>query len=160
MVLQLYEQAGESSCTFLIAKLRNFIDILPRCESNEKNLILQLLSLIIASNCEISSVMIDKLPSLFDLILINSTAIQALILLLKISEQNTSDFHEYIGLLILTAQKNRSTVCLVGQILSTIGQKNKQKAQIALEFIMDNLPNADRNSQTLLLQEAVKLCSL
>jgi protein melted len=93
------------------------------------------------------------------LILANSTAIHALSLLWRIAEQNTSVFHEYIGLLILTAQKNHSTICLIGQILSTIGQKNKQKAQIALEFIMDNLPNADRASQTVLLQEAVKLCS-
>lgn len=161
VVLQLYELAGESLCTFIITKMRNFFDILPRCDPNEQNLILQLLSLIISSNSEIwTETMFDKLPSLFVLVLENATAIQALMLLLKISEQNTSNFQENIGFLMLTAQKNKSTICLVGQILSTLGQKNKHKAQFALEFIMDNLPNVDRNSQTVLLQEAVKLVSL
>ena len=79
---------------------------------------------------------------------------------MRIAEKKPSAFHEYIDLLILTAQKLPNTVCLIGQILAAVGKKNKEKASIALDFILENLANVDhRSSQTILLQEAVKLCS-
>lgn len=160
VVLQLYEISSE---TAIITRTRSIIDILPKCDTIDKNILLQLIATIIQSNSTtnngISLLIIDKLPQFFDLILSSSTATQALMVLLRLAEKKPGVFHEYIGLLILTAQKHPNTICLIGQILSAIGQKNRQKAQIALEFIMENLPNTDRSSQTTLLQEAVKLCS-
>lgn len=160
VVLQLYEVSSE---TAIITRTRSIIDILPKCDTIDKNILLQLIATIIQSNSTtnngISLLIIDKLPQFFDLILSNVTAAQALMVLLRLAEKKPGVFHEYIGLLILTAQKHPNTICLIGQILSAIGQKNRQKAQIALEFIMENLPNTDRTSQTTLLQEAVKLCS-
>jgi protein melted len=160
VVLQLYEISSE---TAIITRTRSIIDILPKCDTIDKNILLQLIATIIQSNSTtnngISLLIIDKLPQFFDLILSSSTATQALMVLLRLAEKKPGVFHEYIGLLILTAQKHPNTICLIGQILSAIGQKNRQKAQIALEFIMENLPNTDRTSQTTLLQEAVKLCS-
>lgn len=160
VVLQLYEISSE---TAIITRTRSIIDILPKCDTIDKNILLQLIATIILSNNTtnngISLLIIDKLPQFFDLILSSSTAQQALMVLLRLAEKKPAVFHEYIGLMILTAQKHPNTICLIGQILSAIGQKNRQKAQIALEFIMENLPNTDRSSQTTLLQEAVKLCS-
>jgi protein melted len=161
VVLQLYEISRESA--IIITRTRSIIDILPKCDTIDKNILLQLIATIIQSNSAtnngISLLIIDKLPQFFDLILTSGTATQALMVLLRLAEKKPSVFHEYIGLLILTAQKLPITICLIGQCLSAIGRKNREKAQIALEFIMENLPNTDRASQTVLLQEAVKLCS-
>lgn len=160
VVLQLYEVSSESA---IISRTRSIIDILPICDTVDKNILLQLVATIIQSNSTtnngISLLIIDKLPQFFDLILNNETAIQALVVLLRLAEKKPGVFHEYIGLLIITAQKLPNTICLVGQVLSAIGKKNKEKAQLALEFIMENIPNTDRTSQSILLQEAVKLCS-
>lgn len=156
VILQLFELTNEAA---IITKIRTIIDILPKCETIDKNILLQLIANIIHSNSTSEILIIDKLPQIFDLILNASTAQQALIVLLRLAEKKPSIFHEYIGLFILTAQKIPQTVCIVGQILAAIGRKNKEKAHIALEFIMENLPRADRASQTTLLQEAVKLCS-
>lgn len=159
VVLQLYEISSEPA---IITRTRSIIDILPKCDTIDKNILLQLIATIIQSNNTtnngISLLVIDKLPQFFDLILTSSTATQALMVLLRLAEKKPNVFHEYIEFLIITAHKYPNTICLVGQILSAIS-KNKEKAQIALEFIMDSLPNTDRSSQTILLQEAVKLCS-
>lgn len=160
VVLQLYEVSSESA---IITRTRSIIDILPTCDTVDKNILLQLVATIIQSNSTtnngISLLIIDKLPQFFDLILNSATAVQALVVLLRLAEKKPGVFHEYIGLLIITAQKLPNTICLVGQILSAIGKKNREKAQLALEFIMENLTNTDRASQSILLQEAVKLCS-
>lgn len=156
VILQLFELSNEAA---IITKIRNIIDILPKCETIDKNILLQLIANIIHSNSTSEVLIIDKLPQIFDLILNASTAQQALIVLLRLAEKKPSIFHEYIGLFILTSQKITNTICIVGQILAAIGRRNKEKAHIALEFIMENLPRTDRASQTTLLQEAVKLCS-
>lgn len=156
VVLQLYEISSESA---IITRTRQIIDIIPKCDTIDKNILLQLIATISATNHGIALLIIDKLPQFFDLCLTSSTATQALLVLLRLAEKKPAIFHEYIGLLILTAQKMPNTSCLVGQILSAVGKANKEKAQVALEFIMENLHNIDRPSQTILLQEAVKLCS-
>lgn len=156
IILQLFELTNEAA---IITKIRSIIDILPKCETIDKNILLQLIANIIHSNSTSEILIIDKLPQIFDLILNPSTAQQSLIVLLRLAEKKPSIFHEYIGLFILTAQKISNTVCIVGQILAAIGRKNKEKAHIALEFIMENLPRADQASQTTLLQQAVTLCS-
>jgi protein melted len=156
VVLQLYEISNEPA---IIVRTGSIIDILSKCEELDKNILLQLIENIIGSCNDYNNLVIDKLPQFFDLILTSSTAIQTLSVLLKVARKKPSAFNEYVGLLILTAQKNPSTIPFVGQLLAAIGMKNKEKAYIALEFIMENLPQADRPSQTTLLQEAVKLCS-
>lgn len=156
VVLQLYETTSESA---IVARTRSIIDILPKCDTIDKNILLQLIATVGNTHNGISLLIVDKLPQFFDLILCQTTANHALTVLLRLAERKPTVFDEYIGLLFLTAQKTPSTICLVGQILSAIGKKNKEKAQIALEFILQNLPNTDRSSQTILLQEAVQLCS-
>lgn len=155
VVLQLYEISSESA---IITRTRSIVDILPKCDTIDKNILLQLIATICAANPGIALLITDKLPQFFDLILTSSTA-TLLLVLLRLAEKKPDIFHEYIGLLIITAQKFPNTICLIGQILSVIGKANKEKAQVALEFIMENLHNTDRASQTILLQEAVKICS-
>lgn len=176
VVLQLYDISSESaiitrtrsiigeSFYFVLAAnhIDSLVDILPKCDTIDKNILLQLIATISTTNNGISMLILDKLPQFFDLILANSSGVLlVLTILLRLAEKKPAVFHEYIGILILTAQKhpNSQTICLVGQILSAIGKKNKEKAQMALEFIMENLQNTERSAQTTLLQEAVKLCS-
>lgn len=158
VVLQLYDYGKERP---IMSRTKSILDILSKCEAtSDKNILLQLIGNIV--NHMVSddlTEVIDKIPQIFDLVLDTTSANQALIVLLRLAEKRPSAFHEYIDLFILTAQKLPGTVCLIGQILATVGKKNKQKASIALDFIMENLPELDRSSQTILLQEAVKLCS-
>lgn len=156
VVLQLYEISSESA---IITRTRQIIDCIQKCDTIDKNILLQLIATISATNNGIALLIIDKLPQFFDLCLTSSTATQSLLVLLQLAQKKPAAFHEYVGLLVLTAQKMPNTICLVGQILSAVGKANKEKAQVALEFIMENLHNIDRPSQTILLQEAVKLCS-
>lgn len=157
VVLQLYDYGNERK---IMSRTKSILDILPKCEPSDKNILLQLIANIINNVLfDDFANILDKLPLLFDLVLDITSANQALIVLLRLSEKKPSVFNEYIDLFMLTAQKHPSTVCLIGQILATIGKKNKEKASLALDFIMENLPLVDRTSQTVLLQEAVKLCS-
>lgn len=158
VVLQLYEISSESA---IVTRTRQIIDCISKskCDTIDRNILLQLIATISATNPGIALLIVDKLPQFFDLCLSSATATQALLVLLQLAEKKPAVFHEYFGLLIMTAQKMPNTICLVGQILSAVGKANKEKAQVALEFIMENLHNIDRPSQTILLQEAVKLCS-
>jgi hypothetical protein len=139
------------------------IEVLPKCENQDKNIILQLIAnIIIDSNGSSNGIfllIIDKLPQFFDLVLVPHTAIASLTVILRLAEKKPLVFTDYIDLLILTAQKLSCTICLVGQILSAIGKKNKGKAHVALEFILENFSNTDRSAQAILLNEAVKLCT-
>ncbi|KAL7045725.1 hypothetical protein ACKWTF_002314 [Chironomus riparius] len=158
VVLQLYDYNNGRSITL---RAKSILDILPKCEASDKNILLQLIGNIINNMLydDLTDV-IDRLPQFFDLILDSTLANQVLMVLMRIAEKRPSAFHEYIDLLILTAQKLPNTICLIGQILAAVGKKNKEKASIALDFILDNLANVDhRSSQTIILQEAVKLCS-
>jgi hypothetical protein len=158
VVLQLYDYNNGRS---IILRARSILDILPKCEASDKNILLQLVGNIINNMLtdDLADV-VDRLPQLFDLILDSTLVNQVLMVLMRIAEKKPSVFHEYIDILVLTAQKHPNNVCLIGQILAAVGKKNKEKASIALDFILENLANVDhRSSQTILLQEAVKLCS-
>lgn len=158
VVLQLYEYSNGRS---IILRAKNLLNILPKCEASDKNILLQLIGNIINNmiSDDLTDV-IDRLPQLFDLLLDSTLAHQVLMVLMKIAEKRPLAFHEYTDLLVLTGQKFPNTICLIGQILAAVGKKNKEKASIALDFILENLAFVDhRSSQTILLQEAVKLCS-
>ena len=120
VILQLYDIASET----INQATRALIDVLQKCDTQDKNNLLQLIATIIKSNSSTNNI-IDKLPQFFDLILIPTTATAALTVLLRLAEKKPLVFLDYIDLLILTAQKLTSTICLVGQILSAIGRKNK-----------------------------------
>lgn len=163
VLLRLYE-ISEAAETITMST-RSIIDVLPKCENADKNILLELIANIVeSSNVTNSSngiylLIIDKLPQFFDLVLASPTAIASLTVMYKLAQKKPLVFIDYIDLLILTAQKFSNCICLVGQILSAVGRKNKDKAHIALEFILENFSNTDRNSQTTLLNEAAKLCS-
>lgn len=157
VVLQLFDYGNERE---IISRTKNILDILSKCDACDKNILLQLLANIMNNPLfDDINIVLDKLPLFLDFILELATANQALIVLLRLAEKKPSVFHEYIDFLKLTAQNHLGTVCLIGQILTAVGKKNKEKASIALEFIMENLSLVDYTSQTILLQEAVKLCS-
>lgn len=162
VLCQLYDSSVEAT-EIIILSTRSIIEILPKCENQDKNILLQLIANIIidsnGSNNGIFLLIIDKLPQFFDLIVVPQTAIASLTVMLRLAEKKPLVFIDYIDLLILSAQKLSCTICLVGQILSAIGRKNKDKAHIALEFILENFSNTDRSAQAILLNEAVKLCT-
>lgn len=65
VILQLYDIASET----INQATRALIDVLQKCDTQDKNNLLQLIATIIKSNSSTNNI-IDKLPQFFDLILI------------------------------------------------------------------------------------------
>jgi len=57
------------------------------------------------------------------------------------------------------AECHPNTLCLAAQVISSVGKLSKDRAQEALNFVLEHLPKADRGSQGTLLREATLLCS-
>lgn len=79
--------------------------------------------------------------------------------LLKLADKRPDLVIDQFNRIKMAVKESPSCVPLAAQILSTAGKYNKEKAQFALDFVLDHLPHADRTSQTILLHEATMLCS-
>lgn len=79
--------------------------------------------------------------------------------LLKLAEKRPDLIIDQLDRVKLAAKESPSCISTAAQILSTAGKLNKEKAQFALDFVLEHLPHADRTSQTILLHEATILCS-
>lgn len=151
ILLSLYETNPEP----ITRKCSELVEVIPKCELQEKLALLQLMASIAKTK---PSALHGSLPQLCDL-LVHSAIMQAvLVVLLRLSEQRPLLILEYTSV-IKSAACTPQTVNLAAQILSAIGKLGKEHAQIALDFVLEYLPNADRTSHAILLQEARKLCT-
>lgn len=151
ILLSLYEINPEP----ITRKCSELVDIIPKCEIQEKLALLQLLANIAKTK---PSALHGSLPQLCELLSNSSTVQPTMIVLLRLSEQRPLLILEYTPLIRATALTPQ-TINLAAQILSAIGKLGKEHAQIALDFVLEHLPNADRTSHTILIQEARKLCT-
>ncbi|XP_055535092.1 protein melted [Wyeomyia smithii] len=149
---QIYEAASEP----INAKAERFVEIIPRCEHQEQIVILQLL-VAIAKNKPSS--LLDCIPKLFELAQKPSISTAVMLVILKLAECRPIKMSEYTESVKNTAQVIPQTVGFAAQILSAIGKSSKDRAQVALDFVLEYLPKADRPLQTTLLNEATKLCT-
>jgi protein melted len=135
----------------------SIIEIIPRCDLQEKLVLLQLLAMVAKSKSH--AVLHNSLPQLCDLL--NQpvpVAPAAMNVLLKLAENRPLLFVDHADI-IKNAATTSQTVPHAAQILSIIGRSSKERAQVALDFVLEHLPEADRAAQTILLQQATTLCS-
>uniref|UniRef100_A0A336MAW9 CSON012913 protein n=1 Tax=Culicoides sonorensis TaxID=179676 RepID=A0A336MAW9_CULSO len=151
ILLALYETNPEP----ITRKCSELVEIIPKCEIQEKLALLQLLANIAKTK---PSALHGSLPQLCELLSNSSTVQQTMIVFLRLSEQRPLLILEYTSF-IKAAASTPQTINLAAQILSAIGKLGKEHAQIALDFVLEHLPNADRTSHTILIQEARKLCT-
>lgn len=133
-----------------------FVEIVPRCDLQEQLVILQLLVTIAKQK---PSCLTESIPSLLELAIRPPLSAAALLVLLKLAEAKPIKLAEYTEAFKVIAYSVPQTVGFAAQILSAIGRSGKDRAQVALDFVLEHLPRADRPLQTILLNEATKLCT-
>ncbi|EAT38938.1 AAEL009213-PA [Aedes aegypti] len=149
---QIYDAAPEP----INAEAKRFVEIIPKCELQEQIVILQLLVAVAKSK---PSSLLDSIPQLFDLAQKPSISTAVMLVILKLAEYKPIKMSEYTDSVRNVAQTVPQTVGFAAQILSAIGKSSKDRAQVALDFVLEYLPKADRALQTILLNEATKLCT-
>lgn len=94
------------------------------------------------------------------------------------AEKKPALLADHVNAMKLAAQRHPQIVCLAAQVISAVGKLSKvsnntqdlfscikencllqDRAQDALNFVLEYLPKAERGSQNALLREATLLCS-
>lgn len=132
------------------------VDLLSKCDVQEKLALMNLFELIAKNK---PSVLENSIQDLCEYISDSAIALQTMLVLLKMADNCPSSIFNHYDKIKNSAKKNPSTVSIAAKILSAGGKENIDRAQYALDFILEQLPHTDRASQTILLNEATKLCS-
>ncbi|XP_055627442.1 protein melted [Toxorhynchites rutilus septentrionalis] len=149
---QIYDAAPEPINT----EAERFVEIIPKCDLQEQIVILQLLGAIAKNK---PSSLLGSIPQLFELAQKPAISAAVMLVILKLVDFKPIKMSEYTESVKNVAQVVPQSVGFAAQILSAIGKSNKDRAQVALDFVLEYLPKADRSLQTILLNEATKLCT-
>ncbi|XP_031349483.1 protein melted-like isoform X2 [Photinus pyralis] len=152
VLAQIYEVSPEPLQGHAMA----LVSLLPHCDNQEKLALLHLFSLIAKDN---PTLLEASVPQLCEYLNSSTTAAPTLQVFLNMAQKNPALLADHVGPLKLTAQRYPHTVCLAAQVISAVGKLSKDRAQDALNFVLEYLPKADRGSQGTLLREATLLCS-
>lgn len=155
-LLRVLSQIYEVSPDTVSPHAPQLVALLPECDSQERLAVFQLY-LLIAQRTPL--VLESCISPLCEFLYDSETASTTMQILLKLAEQRPLLVAEHFDKIRLATKTNPSTVTLGAQVLATAGRTNKENAQYALDFVLEQLPHADRTSQAVLLQEATKLCS-
>jgi hypothetical protein len=132
------------------------VSLLPHCDNQEKLALLHLFSLIAKDN---PSLLEASVPQLCEYLSSAVTASPTLQIFLHMAEKKPALLVDHVNAMKQSAQRHPQTVCLAAQIIGAVGKLSKDRAQDALNFVLEYLPKADRGSQSTLLREATLLCS-
>ncbi|KAK5645394.1 hypothetical protein RI129_006694 [Pyrocoelia pectoralis] len=152
VLAQIYEVSPEPLQGHAMA----LVSLLPHCDNQEKLALLHLFSLIAKDN---PTLLEASVPQLCEYLNSSVTAAPTLQVFLNMAEKKPALLADHVNPLKLTAQRYPHTVCLAAQVISAVGKLSKDRAQDALNFVLEYLPKADRGSQSTLLREATILCS-
>lgn len=100
-----------------------------------------------------------SVPQLCEYLTSSVTVNATLQIFLYMAEKRPTLLADHVNAMKQTVQRHPQTVCLAAQIIGAVGRLNKDRAQDALNFVLEQLPKADRGSQNTLLREATSLCS-
>ncbi|RZC42728.1 melted [Asbolus verrucosus] len=100
-----------------------------------------------------------SVPQLCEYLSSSVTASPTLQIFLHMAEKKPALLVDHVNAMKQSAQRHPQTVCLAAQIIGAVGKLSKDRAQDALNFVLEYLPKADRGSQSTLLREATLLCS-
>ncbi|XP_059216163.1 protein melted isoform X2 [Stomoxys calcitrans] len=155
-LLRVLSQIYEVSPDTVSPHAPQLVALLPECDSQERLAVFQLY-LLIAQRTPL--VLESCISPLCEFLYDSETANTTMQILLKLAEQRPLLVAEHFDKIRLATKTNASTMTVGAQVLATAGRTNKENAQYALDFVLEQLPHADRTSQAVLLQEATKLCS-
>lgn len=99
------------------------------------------------------------MPQLCEYLSTASTASATMQVFLNMAGKRPQLLVDHLSKIKHAAECHPNTLCLAAQVISSVGKLNKDRAQEALNFVLEHLPKADRGSQGTLLREATLLCS-
>ncbi|KAL0267786.1 UNVERIFIED_CONTAM: hypothetical protein PYX00_009955 [Menopon gallinae] len=132
------------------------VSLLPSCEDPEKLALLNLFALI-ASNKP--SLLEPCLHQLCEYLNQSATALATMQIFLNMAEKRPQSLIDHLGSIKASAERHPNTLCLAAKVVSSVGKLSKDRAEEALNFVLEHLQKADRGSQGTLLREATLLCS-
>nr|XP_023024362.1 protein melted [Leptinotarsa decemlineata] len=132
------------------------VSLLPHCDTQEKLALLNLFALIAKDN---PSLLEASVPQLCEYLSSSVTVTPTLQVFLHMAEKMPALLADHVNAMKQSAKRHPQTVYLTAQIISAVGKLCKDRAQDALNFVLEYLPKADRSSQSALLREATLLCS-
>nr|CAD7455379.1 unnamed protein product [Timema tahoe] len=154
---QIYEVNKEPLHDHVMA----LVSLLPLCENSEKLALLNLFALIAKSNPSVN-LLEPSLPQLCEYLGTASTASATMQVFLNMAGTKPQLLVDHVGKIKKAAESHPNTLCLAAQVISSVGKLIaclQDRAQDALNFVLEHLPKADRGSQGTLLREATLLCS-
>ncbi|XP_037044917.1 protein melted isoform X2 [Bradysia coprophila] len=155
LLSQIYEVSPEQ----LTPHAALLVSLLPVCDIQERLALLQLFALMVQNDSNVLETSVSQLCEHLTNTATVSTIAATMQVLLKLTDKRPELVLDHFDKIKKATQETPSTISLAAQILSTAGKVNKEKAQFALDFVLEHLPHADRTSQTVLLHEATMLCS-
>ncbi|CAH1104202.1 unnamed protein product [Psylliodes chrysocephalus] len=132
------------------------VSLLPHCDNQEKLALLNLFTLMAKDN---PTLLEASVPQLCEYLSNPGTVGPTLEVFIHMADKIPGLLVDHINAVKQCAQKHPQTICSAAQIISAVGKLSKDRAQDALNFVLEYLPKADRSSQTALLREATLLCS-
>ncbi|XP_075237442.1 ventricular zone expressed PH domain-containing protein melted [Lycorma delicatula] len=132
------------------------VSLLPLCDHQEKLALLQLFALIADNK---PALLEPSLPQLCEYLGTAVTANATMIVLLHLAEKRPQLLADYVPKIKQAADCHPNTLCLAAQVIAAVGKLSKDRAQEALNFVLEHLPKADRGSHGTLIREATLLCS-
>ncbi|XP_049810598.1 protein melted isoform X1 [Schistocerca nitens] len=132
------------------------VSLMPLCDNSEKLALLNLFALIAKEKPQLLE---PSLPQLCEYLSAGPTASATLQVFLDMAGKRPQLLLDHVPKIKQTAESYPNTLCLAAQVISSVGKLSKDRAQEALNFVLEQLHKADRGSQGTLLREATLLCS-
>ncbi|KAE8740818.1 hypothetical protein FOCC_FOCC013672 [Frankliniella occidentalis] len=152
VVPQVYEVTKEPVHEHAMA----LVSLLPLCENHEKLALLSLFAMIAKNK---PALLEPSLPQLCEYLSQASTASDTMKVFVNMAEKRPQLLIDHLSEIKKVVECYPNTLCLAAQVISSVGKLSKDRAQEALNFVLEHLPKADRGSQHTLLHEATRLCS-
>lgn len=132
------------------------VSLLPLCDNAEKLALLNLFALIAKDKPQLLE---PSLPQLCEYLSAGPTASATMQVFLDMAGKRPQLLLDHVPKIKQAAESHPNTLCLAAQVISSVGKLSKDRAQEALNFVLEHLRKADRGSQGTLLREATLLCS-
>ena len=130
--------------------------LLPLCDTPEKISLLSLLGPIARNQ---PALLEASLPQLCDCLSVPSAIPATLQLLAEMAAYKASLLVDYTSRIKEATEFSPSVVCLAAQVIARLGQVNEDRGQEALDFIVQQITQAENHNIPSLLREVASLCS-
>ncbi|KAG8222424.1 hypothetical protein J437_LFUL008421 [Ladona fulva] len=132
------------------------VSLLPLCENTERLALLSLFAMIAKNK---PALLEPSVPQLCEHLCAGATAPAAMQVFLALASSRPHILVDHLNQIKGAADSHPNTLCLAAQVVSSVGKISKDRAEEALNFVLEHLPKADRGSQGTLLREATLLCT-